>query len=113
MSVVFPTSEKALPLTSLRQRLGNDELREIDLVLQEIGDGLLGVFLGSLDVALDEHLAQAGLDDGDDEAAVISTDSLKASEGESQPRRRQRRRQRELTSIPLVSILSHFSGFVQ
>ena len=72
----------------LGEGLGDDELREIDLVLEQVGDDALGVaaesdgvlradaLLGALDVALDEHLAEAGVDDGDDEAAIVTTDGL-------------------------------------
>lgn len=64
-------------VVGFREGFGDDELRQIDLVLQEVRDDLLGVVLGALDVSLDEHFPQARVDDGHDEAAVVATNSLR------------------------------------
>ena len=58
------------------QGFRDDELRQVDLVLQEVRDDLLRVIFGALDIALDEHLAQASVDHGHDEPAVVSSNGL-------------------------------------
>jgi hypothetical protein len=112
VSVSEERERKVRKLTSLRESLGDDELRQVDLVLQEIRNDLLRVGFGTLNVALDEHLTQTGVDDGDDETAVVTTDGLRRRKGSDQERGR-RGEERIHTSIPFVSILSYFSGFVQ
>lgn len=73
-------------IVGLGERLRNDELRQVDLILQEVGDDLLRIVLRALDVALDEHFPQAGVDDRNDEAAVVATDGLRGSQAVRRPR---------------------------
>lgn len=85
--------------TGFCESLGDDELREINLVLEKVRDHLLRVLLGALDVPVDEHLAEAGVDDGDHKTAVVSTDSLRRDSRSVFKRVRRRKQRTHLDSL--------------
>lgn len=122
--------------TGFRERFRDDELREIDLVRQEVGNDLLCVQFGPLHVSFDQHFAQARVDDRHDQATIVATNSLGekrdivqsrslaqhgscVSRGAGRPRwqvargKEETKRKVKPTSIPFVSILSYLSGLVQ
>ncbi len=65
-----------LLVSVLGERFGDDEVRHVDLVLQQVRHGVLDELLGAVDVAVDEEHAESRLNDCLDQAAVVSTDGL-------------------------------------
>jgi len=49
-------------VVGLGQLLGDDEVRDVDAVAQQVGDGLLGVLDGAVGVALNQELLQTHTD---------------------------------------------------
>ncbi len=72
------TSLVLVVLRLLSQRLGDDQQGNIDVVLQQRGDGVLDVLDGALGVHVNQNLLQAHIDQQSDQTAVITTNGLNA-----------------------------------